>query len=812
MKNHVRVVVVGGGVVGVNILYALAKKGWSDVALLERRELTSGSTWHAAGLMSIYSTSYYASKLYRRSHEVYAQVEAETGQAVGFHRCGTLRLASTKDRLDEYLHYLDIADCFGAKAEIVGPAEVRRLWPLVEKTSDLEGALYHQDDGHAAPADVTQALARGARILGAEIHRQTEVIGIEPAPSGEWRVRTAQGDILCEHVVLATGSFARQTSAMVGLDIPVVPVVHQYLVTEDLTELVERRKEGSPEMPVLRDDTVQGYIREEGRGLMFGPYDENPPLWALDGVPADYAGELLAPDLEATLPHFERAVVRVPRLGTVGIKTCVTGPIAITPDNRPLVGPAFGLENLWLAEGFTGGIAMGGGIGHSLAEWIVEGEPGIDLHEFDPRRFGAYANKRYTSIKSREAFANNFGVNFPDWEWPAARPLKTSPCHDKMERHGAVFGATYGWEIPRWFAPEGVERKDRHSYRRSNYFEPVREECRAARERVGLYDLTPAAKYELSGRGAAAWLDRQLATRLPQRQGEIGLGYVLTPAGGVLCEFTVTRLDEDRFYLVGATVAERHHFDVLAKALPRDASLSLSNVTSALGAFAVVGPRARDLLASLSDADLSNAAFPWWSARSITVGLASDILAMRVNYVGELGWELHHPLAYQNHLFEALLASGEAQGLTLVGSRAVEALRMEKSYKAFWRDLTAKDTLVEAGLCRFINAQKPDFVGREPLLKQLTDGVSRRLVVLRMASGEANPYQNETVYRGGKPVGHITSAAHAHSIGDCLAHAYVPAEHAAEGTELEVAVLGERRPARILSPSPWDPGNTRSRA
>ena len=468
--------------------------------------------------------------------------------------------------------------------------------------------------------------------------------GIEPAPGGEWRVRTRERDITCEHVVLATGCFARQTAAMVGLDIPVVPLVHQYLVTEDLTELVERHKEGAPEMPVLRDDTVQGYVREEGRGLMFGPYDQNPPLWAPKGVPADYAGELLAPDLEAMLPHFERAVERVPRLGTVGIKTCVTGPIAITPDNRPLVGPAFGLENLWLAEGFTGGIAMGGGIGHSLAEWIVEGEPGIDLHEFDPRRFGAYANKRYASIKSREAFANNFGVNFPDWEWPAARPLKTSPCHDKLERRGAVFGATYGWEIPRWFAPKGVERKDRHSYRRSNYFEPVREECRAVRERVGLYDLTSAAKYELSGRGAAAWLDGQLATRLPERGGDIALGYGLTPAGGVLCEFTVTRLDEDRFYLVAPTIAERHHFDVLAKALPRDASLSLRNVTSERGAFAVVGPGARDLLASLSDADLSNAAFPWWSARSITVGLASDILALRVNYVGELGWELHHPL------------------------------------------------------------------------------------------------------------------------------------------------------------------------
>ncbi len=811
MKSHARVVVIGGGVVGTNILYGLTKCGWSDVVLLERRELTSGSTWHAAGLMSLYSTSYSASRLYLKSRAVYAEVEAETGQAVGFHLCGTLRLASTKDRLDEYLHYTDIVDNLGIRAEIVGAAEIRRLWPLLERIDDLEGALYHPDDGHAAPADVTQALAKGARRLGAEIYRQTEVIGIERSPTGEWRIRTDAGDILCEHVVSATGSFARQTGAMVGLDLPVIPLVHQYLITEPVPEIVERHRRGLPEMPILRDDTVQGYLREERQSLMFGPYDRNPPVFALDGMPKNYAGELLPPDIEATLPHFEVAVRRVPKLGEVGIRTCVSGPIAISPDNRPLVGPAWGLRNFWLAEGFTGGVAMGGGIGISLAEWITQGEPTIDLHEFDPRRFGAYANRRFAVIKSKEAFANNFGINYPDWEWPAARPAKTTPCYEKLRQHGAVFGAAYGWEVPNWFAPEGVEPKDRASYRRSNYFEHVGGECRAVRERVGLYDLTPNCKFEVFGPRAGEWLDGVLASRVPERTGRSALCYLLAESGGVQCEFTVTRLAESHFYLVGSTAAERHHFDTVTKLLPDDGRLCLRNLTTNFGVFVVAGPRARELLAPLVDADLSNTAFPWWSTQELTVGLASGVRVLRLNSVGELGWELHHPIEYQNHLFDSLWAAGEPLGLSLVGARAVELLRMEKSCRALWRDLTPDYTALEAGLDRFIQLQKPAFVGREALLQQRRQGLRRRFAVLSLASGTADPFGNETVYRDERPVGRITSSGYGRVVGSCLAHAYIEVPHDAQGTELQVSVLGERRPARVIAPSPYDPQNTRPR-
>jgi dimethylglycine dehydrogenase len=812
MKSHARVVVIGGGVVGTNILYGLAKCGWTDAILLERRELTSGSTWHAAGLMSIYATSYAFSRLYQLAHQIYAEVEAETGQAVGFHRSGTLRLASTRDRLDEYLHYKDMADSFGARAEIIGPDEIRRLWPLVEKTDDLAGALYHPEDGHAAPADVTQALAKAARQMGAEIRRQTEVTGIERTKSGEWKVQTGAGNILCEHVVSATGSFARQTAAMVGLDIPVIPIVHQYLVTEELPEIVERYRQGLPEMPILRDDTVQGYIREERRGLMFGPYDQDPPTYAVDGMPADYSGELLPPDIDTTLPYFERAVARVPKLGAVGVRSCVTGPIAVSPDNRPLVGPAWGLDNFWLAEGFTGGIAMGGGIGRCLAQWITGTEPEIDLHELDPRRFGAYATKRYAVIKCKEAFANNFGINYPDWNWPGARPAKTTPCYEKLKRRGGVFGVSYGWEVPNWFAPEGVDARDQNSYRRSNYFQYLGRECQALREGVGLYDLTPSSKFEVSGPGASAWLDGLLASRIPEQPGRAALCYLLTASGRVQCEFTLTRLAEDRFYLVGPTVAERHHFDVLSRALPRDGSVTLDNVTIRFGAFAVAGPKARDLLAGLVDGDLSNEAFGWFRARSLAVGLGANVRMLRINYVGELGWELHHPIEYQNSLFDDLVEAGRDFDLALVGGRAVDSLRLEKSYRAFWRDLTPEYSALEAGLDRFISLQKPKFPGREALLCEQAAGLARHFAVVEIAAGGTEPYQNETIYRHGKPVGRVASGGYGHIVGKVLAHAYVDAPHHVKGTELEVSALGDRRGARVIASSPYDPDNARPRS
>ena len=711
MQTHARVVVVGGGCVGVNILYSLAHRGWTDCCLLERTELTAGSTWHAAGLIPIYSFSYKFGRLIAKTIEIYEGLEEETGQGIGWHKCGQLRIAESADRMDEYLNYASIAETQGVRAEILTPGETVELWPLMKRSPDLIGAVYNPDDGHIAPADVTQALAKGARQLGASIHRNTEVTSIEQLPSGEWKVSTNQGDIVCEHVVTATGNYSQQTAAMLGLDLPCFPVVHQYWVTETVPEVRERKAQGLPEMPVLRNEAINGYVREERDGLMFGPYERPQRLehFARDGVPDWFGADLLPEDMEAVEENWEAALELVPVLGEVGIQANVRGPICVTPDNLPLCGPAWGRRNLWLAEGFSGGILMGGGMGHELVNWIIDGEPHIDLSEVDPRRFGAYANKVYTGLKNKETFGHNFGVHYPGYEWPEARPAKTVPCHDRLAATGAAWGAVYGWEVPLWFAPDGVEPHDVWSYRTFNSMPHVGTECRAVREQAGLIEMTPMAKFEVSGSGAEDWLNRILANRMPRKVGGMVLAHFLTHKGTVRAEFTVTRLADDMFYLVGTPRGERHDFDILEKALPGDGTVSLRNATLERGCFTIVGPNARAVLENLVDADISNEAFRWMTGRSVTVGLASDVRMMRVNYEGELGWELYHPICYGHHLFDEIVKAGAEHGLAHCGYRAIESLRLEKSYRAMYRDMDVEHTALESGLEKFVKLDKGEF-------------------------------------------------------------------------------------------------------
>ena len=679
LQQHARAVVIGGGCVGAGILYGLARRGWSDIALLERTQLTAGSTWHAAGLVPSYTRNFNVGRMIAKTIEIYEGLEADTGQSVGWHKCGQLRLANTKERLDEFKSYISVTEAQGTRAELLGPAEARKLWPLIESEHML-AALYNPDDGHIAPADVTQAMAKGARDRGARVHLDTEVKGFERTRSGEWRIRTTEGDITCEHVICATGNYARQTGALLGLDIPAIPIIHQYWITDAVPELVERKRKGDPEMPILRDETVEGYIRQEGDGLMFGPYErtENLKLFAEDGVPDWFGADLLEEDFDAVALNWEVATQLLPALGRAGIKSNVRGPFQMTADELPLMGPAWGLPNVWLAEGVPGGILWGGTLGYYLSEWIVEGQASIDVSDLDPRRFGDYANKSWTREKVREAWGTHALQHYPGESLPAARPQKTAPAYDRLTALGARWGVLNGWEIANWYAPKGVELPDSNSWRWTPYDKYIGEEVHAVRHGVGLVDISPMTKFEVEGSGAAKWLDHILANRLPE-PGRVKLAHHLTKKGGVRAEYMVARLAPDSFYLVSTPRAERWNLDDLTKVLPADGSVRLRNVSNERGVFTIVGPKARDVLQKATQIDLSNAAFPWFSLRTGTVGLASDVHLLRVNYEGELGWELYHPYAYQRHLLDALLSAGEEHGIRLVGLYALESLRLEKS-------------------------------------------------------------------------------------------------------------------------------------
>lgn len=726
MKTQTRVVVIGGGVVGVSTLYHLAKKGWSDVVLVERKELTSGSTWHAAGLLPLFNMSYSVGQIHKYSVALYKTLEEETGLNPGFSVCSNIRLARTKDRWDEFMYYAGVARTIGVNVNILTPEQLKEIWPLCE-TDGIIGAIQHPDDGYIQPADLTQALARGARNRGAEIYRNTTVTAITRQPDGEWLVKTDKGDITCEHVVSATGNFARRTGRMVGLDIPVIPVEHQYIVTEAHPAIQERRRQGLLEMGVLREADSSWYMREEAGGLLLGPYEKGAPACYVDGPSDDSEYELFQEDLERLMPHIEAAIARVPAFGEVGIKKVYNGAIAYTPDGSPIIGPAWDLKNFWLNEGHSFGVTAAGGAGWQLAEWIVEGESSIDMLGVDPRRFGPYATRGYLKAKNEEAYANVFTPHYPDEERIAARPLKTTPCYGRMRDRGAIFGSVYGWERPNWFAPAGYsvpeselgtddvllnhnhasadhtgKVRERWSFRRSNYFEHVGNECRNVMENVGLQDMSPFAKCWVTGPGAEAWLDGLMANRIPKTVGRVHLCHMLTKNGGVRSEFTIYRAAPNGFYLVSAGALERHDHDYLRKALPKDGSVQFYPVTTQWGVLVLAGPRARDVLQKLTDTDLSNKAFPWLTGKQINVGPA-QAHALRVNFVGELGWELHHPIEMQNTIYDLAMDAGEEFGIKPFGIRAMISMAIEKSYRLVGRELSIEYSAYESGLDRFVH-------------------------------------------------------------------------------------------------------------
>jgi dimethylglycine dehydrogenase len=799
-----RVAVIGGGIVGASVLYHLARAGWTDAVLVERGELASGSTWHAAGNTPHFSTSLNLSRIHLASTELYRRLEAETGQAVGFHRPGSLRLASVADRMDEYRRHRGKARTIGLPFEVVSPEEVRRLHPLVD-TRGILGAAWNPEDGHVDPTSVTQALIKGARDRGARVRRRTRVTALARLRSGEWRVTTDQGDIVADAVVNAAGTWAREVGQLLGLDLPIVPMEHQYLVTEAIPEIAALGRE----LPLLREVDVSYYLRQEAQGLLLGPYERAARPFGVGGIPPGFGADLLPPDPERLRAIVEGAMARVPALARAGVARIVNGPITYTPDGNPLLGPVFGLPGVWLACGFSFGITQAGGAGQYLAEWIVEGQPSIDLWELDPRRYGAYATERYAVARCIDIYEDEYAIVYPQDDRRPGRPARTSPLHDRFRAAGAVFGVRNGWERPYWFAPAGTEARDRPSFRRTNWFDAVGREARAVRERAGVLELSSFSKYEVHGPGAEALLDRLSANRLP-RLGRIALGQLLTARGTIECDVTVTRLAPERFLVLSAAVAELHDLDWLRRHAPADGSVTIENVTARWGVLILAGPRAREVLARVTDADLSNAAFPWLSAREIQVG-PTAVRALRINFVGELGWELHHPVEYQVGLYETLRAAGEELGLVDFGLRAMDALRLEKAYRAWGADINTEVTPLEAGLARFVAFDKGDFVGRAALVRQRQAGVRKRLATLGVDADDADCWGNEAVWAGDRVVGITTSGGYGHWLDRSLAVAYLDAELAVPDTRLAVEILGERRPAVVLAEPPFDPENRRPR-
>ena len=812
MQSQARVVVVGGGCVGAGVLYGLARRGWADCLLLERSRIAGASTRLAGGFIPTYVRSDAASRMINKTIEIYRGLEAETGQSVGWHPCGQMRLARSAARLDEYRSYMNITAAIGANATMLSADEALDLCPLFASTRGILGALFHPDDGYVSPTDVTMAMLKGARDRGAKAVENAKMTGLCRLPSGEWQVQTTLGPVVCEHIVLATGTYARQTGAMLGLDIPAMPVVVQYWLTDRLPEIVQRKRQGLREMPITRDDHFLGYIREEGDGLLFGTYErpEDLELFAVDGVPESYDGDPLPANFDAHAWGFERAAEVMPAFGRAGIKANVRGPMQMTADGMPLAGPAWGLRNVWLAEGVPGGILWGGAIGHHLSEWIVDGDTTIDMNELDPRRFGAHATMPWVSAKARELWGVHSDVLLPAQELPAGRPARTTPCYDRLSELGAVWGSVNGWEVANWYAPAGVERIDALAYRDSPNRRWVAEEVLAVRTGVGLIDASASARLEISGAGAARYLDRVLATTLPL-PGCIGAGYQLFAHGGVRAAYAVDRIDERLFLLTFGVHNERLFEDALRRLLPTDGSAALRNVGMGFGCFTVTGPKARAVLADVLAVDPFAAGLLPGSARTMRVGLAHDVRVACVSSTGELGWDLLHPIAYQRHLLDSILAAGAPHGLRLVGRRALNPLRLEKSYPVVGPDMNAEISPLEAGILGALDIDKGPFVGRDALLRLRERAPSRVLATISVASNGASVLGHESVLHAGRCVGRVTSGAYSPTFGHDIALAMLPPALSAPGTELAVPVLDALCRAWVVAASPYDPDNLRLR-
>ncbi len=805
MRDEAQCVVIGGGAMGVGLLYHLAHEGWTDTVLVEKGELTSGSTWHAAGLVPHFIGSLNMAKVHAYGAELYAKLEEETGLATGWHGCGAIRLALNDDEVDWFRYVHGILELVGVESHLIGPSEIRELHPLLD-VSDVKMGFHTPNDGWSDPTSSTNAMARGARQLGAEIVRHNRVTAMSQLADGRWEVVTEKGRIVAEHVVNAAGSYGPQLGEMVGLDVPIVSMIHQYLVTEAMPEMAAL----DDEPPVVRDPRASCYYRRELDGLIVGPYERaDSETYGLDGIDWDLHFHLTPANLEPLMPWLALAAERIPAFENAGIKTVVSGPITHTPDAGYLMGPAPGLRNYWMCVGASIGITQGPGAGKYLAQWMVHGQTEINVREMDPRRFGPYAPGRYTIERSIDEFHEMYQVRMPGEYRPAGRPVKQTPLYDRLDAKGAQWQEVYGWERAQYFSPDG--EPERHSFRRSSAFEPVNAECLAVRDRVGVADLTAFSKFEVTGTHAADLLDRLSANRLPVRDGGIRLVHMLTELGGIESEMTITRLGPERFYLNSAIVGEQHDLDWLVHHVEPGEDVTVVDVTDDLGLLAVAGPRARDVLAPLTDADLTNAAYPWLTGQEIEVA-GIPCIALRVSYVGELGWELHHPIDRMVELYEAIWAEGEPHGIVDFGSYAMNAMRIEKGYKAWGAELTTEITPVEADLGRFVDYDK-EFLGKTATVarRDQAEPLEMILVYAEVDDDGADCRGNEPAYDGNRLMGITTSGAYGPSVDRSLAFVYVDPACSAPGTAFDIEIMGDRRRATVLRDVAYDPKNDKPR-
>jgi len=803
MKDSARAVIIGGGVVGASVLYHLAKIGWRDVLLLERSELTSGSTWHAAGGMHTFNGEANISRLQKYTIDLYREIEQLSGQSCGLHPNGGLMLAATAGELDSLKLICSRARYLGMETEMISLSEAQGLNPLID-TSHFIGALWRADGGHCDPSGTTHAYVKAAQQLGASVERFTRVLSLTPRPDGSWEVLTDKGTVLAEHVINCAGLWAREVGHMVGIELPVLAMEHHYLITEDLPELAGRERE----IVNTTDYAGEIYMRQERRGALIGTYEPHGVVWAPVKTPDDFTMQLLPEDFERLAPYFEVGFRHFPALGRVGIRKAVNGPFTFAPDGNPLVGPVRGVRNYWVACAVMAGFSQGGGIGLVLSRWMAENDPGQDILSMDVARFGAFATPKYTSLKVPENYSRRFRLAYPNEELAAARPVRRSPIYERLLEAGAVMGANFGLENALWFAPAGTRAAETPTYRRSEAFPIVRAECQGVRGGVGIYETTNYGKYEVTGRGARAWLDRVFACRIP-KPGRLGLAPMLNPAGRIVGDLSIACLAEDRFLIVGSGFAEEFHLRWFWLSAP-PADVFVRSAASTLCGVSLAGPRSRELLQRMTRIDLSAQAFRLFQVAETAVGLTPAVLT-RAGFTGELGYEIWTTPDYFPTLYDELRESGAGLGLIHFGGRALSSLRLEKAYGSFNKDFRPDYTPGETGLDRYIDFSKPDFAGRAAALAERAAGPRRRFVVMEVADADAEVVGYESIMQDGAAVGYVTSGAYGHCVGKSLAAGYVPAALAREGARFEIDILGEMHAATVRLEPLYDPKGLRLR-